>query len=114
MLPGPRQCRELGRLGKRLLLQPHLLNKLLHHFAQPLLNLVLPVLHHASPEFQLLSVLAHLQIQAMSRRQYAAGWNPAEPISKIVDGSGYTKSWTSHWNGCEVALSMGGRARNHE
>ena len=57
---------------------------------------------------------ALLRIQATSRRRNDDDWNLAEHGCRIVGGSGYMKSWTNHRNGCEHALSQGGRARSQE
>ena len=63
-----------------------------------------------SPEHRFPCVNALLRIQATSRRRNADGWSLVEHGCRIVGGSGYMKSWMNHRNGCEPALSQGGRA----
>ena len=65
-----------------------------------------------SPERLLPYVNAHRWIQATSRRHNDDDWSLAEHGCRIVGGSGYMKSWTNRRNGCEPALSQGGRARS--
>ena len=67
-----------------------------------------------SPEQRLLCVNALLWSQATSRRRNVDDWNLVEHGCPIVGGSGYMKSWMNHRNGCEPALSQGGRARSQK
>ena len=67
-----------------------------------------------SPEHRLLYVNAHLWTLVTSRRRNDDDLSLAEHGCQIVGGSGYTKSWMNHKNGCGRALSQGGRARSQK
>ena len=66
------------------------------------------------PEHRLKGVIVRPRTLAKARRRDVGDWSLVKPGWQIVGGFGYMKSWMNHRNGCEPALSQGGRARSQE